>query len=92
MNQWINTFNSSMDLTLNANGLLSNETMLSSCKAFQITGSQGSCIFQNLTCDPKAPFSRRNQVLWINSICKQCLTSFLKTSNIHLVTESSPAR
>ena len=46
MNQWINTFNSSMDLTLNANGLLSNETTLSSCKAFQITGSQGSCIFK----------------------------------------------
>ena len=42
MNQWINTFNSSMDLAHIANGLLSNETTLLSCsKAFQISGSQG---------------------------------------------------
>lgn len=41
MNQWINTFNSSMDLAL-ANGILSNETtLLSCCKAFQISGYQG---------------------------------------------------
>lgn len=41
MNQWINTFNSSMDLAL-ANEILSNETtLLSCCKAFQILRYQG---------------------------------------------------
>lgn len=92
MNQWINTFNSNMDLALIANGLLSNENILSCCKAFQISGSQGSCIFQTLTCDSKAPVPRRNEVLLIYGICKPWINSFLKTSEIHLSKESSPAR
>lgn len=46
MNQWINTFNSSMDLAFIAYGLLSNETtLLLCCKAFQISGSQGQLYF-----------------------------------------------
>lgn len=72
MNQWINTFNSSMNLVLIANGLLSNEAILLSCyKSFQISGSWGSCIFQNLRCDPKELFPRRNEDLLMYSICKQ---------------------
>lgn len=46
MNQWVNTFNSSMDLAHIANGLLSSETtLLSCCKAFQISGSPGQLQF-----------------------------------------------
>lgn len=46
MNWWINTFNSSMDLAHVANGLLPSETtLLSCCKAFQISGSPGQLDF-----------------------------------------------
>jgi len=40
----------------------------------------------------KAPFPWRNEVLFIYSICKQWLSYFPKTSEIHLVKENSPAR